>query len=116
MSEISDESVRRTVEQALSGIRDDIARLKDSVNRVDGRLTEVHQISGEMQHLMASVDQLARGMQSSQDIENMRVSVDDIRLRVLNIERGVQESTNYLRERQQQLANDEANRRARQDK
>ncbi len=116
MSDISDESVRRTVEQALSSVRDDIARLKDSVGRVEGRLTEVHQVNSEVQRLIASVDQLTRGMQTSQDIDTIRLGVEDIRQRVFNIERGMQETVNYLRERHQQIANDEANRRARQDK
>ncbi len=116
MNDISDESVRRTVEHALAGVRDDIARLKDSIGRVEGRIAEIHQINSDVQHVAASVDQLMRNMQSPQDIENLKIGIDDIRLRVFNIERGMQETVNFLRERHQQLANEEANRRARQDK
>lgn len=107
MSDLTSGDVQRIVQDGLRDIRDNVQRIRDDVHRVEQRTndldmsqTEIREMAQELHRVLPELDRLTKWAEhdrhETQEIAMLHRNSEDIKARVQNIERGVQQLTGYL--------------------
>lgn len=105
MTEVTRDDVQRAVQEGVREIRYNMLRVKESVQRIDQRTNDLdnsQQHITELKRLQPVMEDFNR--RSQLEFEHLRAISEDMKLRVQNIERGVQQITEYLQAQSQAVA------------
>lgn len=105
MSDVSKDDVQAIVRDAARDIKADFSQMRDQMQRVDKRTDdldesqhEIRELFRKIEHLYPKLDELVN---LTDEINIINRSIEDVRLRTQNIERGIAAITTYLQARQQ---------------
>jgi predicted nuclease with TOPRIM domain len=105
MSDVSKDDVQAIVRDAVRDIKADFSQMRDQMQRVDKRTDdldesqhEIRELFRKIEHLYPKLDELVN---LTDEITIINRSIEDIRLRTQNIERGIVAITTYLQAKQQ---------------
>jgi len=105
MSDVSKDDVQAIVRDAVRDLKADFSQMRDQMQRVDKRTDdldesqhEIRELFRKMEHLYPKLDELVN---LTDEIAIINRSVEDVRLRTQNIERGIAAITGYLQAKQQ---------------
>ncbi|MEP6710320.1 MAG: hypothetical protein ABJA64_01220 [Candidatus Saccharibacteria bacterium] len=87
MADVSKDDVQRAVQDGIRDVKDNMQRVKDSVQRIE-------QHTNGLERVQPMVEDFSR--RSIQEFERLRSDSEDMKLRIQNIERGIQQITGYL--------------------
>lgn len=97
MGEITKDDVQRAVQDGMREIRDNMQRVRDGVQRIDQRTSDLdnsQQHIADLKRLQPVMEDFNR--RSQQEFEHLRMISEDMKLRIQNMEQGIQRITEYL--------------------
>lgn len=111
----SRDDVQRAVQEGLRDIRNDLARIRDDVQKIEQRTNDLDDSQREIKQLADTImqirpelqdviRQLAQNGGAGDQLERVVAAANDTMLRTQNVERGVLAITQYLQAREQAKA------------
>lgn len=96
MADITRDDVRQAVRDELSNILNDVHYIRESNARVDQRTADLDASQQQISNMAAQMQTLSQSLHMLQQIQPR--DIQDIKLRVQNIEKGVAQIVQFLHE------------------
>lgn len=100
MSDLTESTVRGIVRGEVAGLQGEIKRLEGTLGRINSRLGELHSVQNEVHRMVSDVarmqDQIRTVPGFQPLLQQMRTTIDELRVRVQRTEESARYTAGYV--------------------